>query len=104
TRYGSRFNGTAFMYDTGKIVIAGGTDNFSVDPATASAEMIDLTAPSPTWNYIAPMKFARQYLNSTILPDGKVLISGGTSDPANTATGAILPAEIWDPATGQWTV
>src|SRR5262249_22002350 len=34
SRYGNRFNGTAAMYDTGKILIAGGTNNFSVTPAT----------------------------------------------------------------------
>ena len=44
-------------------------------------------------------------LNATLLPDGKVLATGGSSSVAfNDAAGAIKAAELWDPATGQWSV
>jgi len=38
-----------------------------------------------------------------LLPDGKVLVTGGTSSPGfNDATNSVLEAEMWDPATGFW--
>src|SRR5206468_4370585 len=46
---------------------------------TATAEMIDLNAAPPTWTSAGSMSVARRHLNSTILPDGEVLITGGTS-------------------------
>jgi hypothetical protein len=50
------------------------------------------------------MAFARRYLNATLMADGKVLITGGSSSsPGEDCTGAILPAEIWDPATEKFT-
>jgi hypothetical protein len=52
------------------------------------------------------MAFPRRHLNSTILPDGQVLVTGGTRgagfvdvNPAD----AVKAAEVWDPATGVWT-
>jgi hypothetical protein len=93
--------GSAIMYAPGKILIAGGAT-----PPTRSAEVIDLNAASPSWRAVAPMAFARRQMNMTVLPDGKVLVTGGTrgdgfnnTDPAL----AVYAAELWDPATEQWT-
>jgi hypothetical protein len=52
------------------------------------------------------MSAARRHLNSTILPDGQVLITGGTSGGGfvNINEGlAEKAAEEWNPATNQWT-
>ena len=44
-------------------------------------------------------------MNATILPDGKVLATGGSSSSGfNDATNAVLAAEMWDPRTGLWSV
>jgi hypothetical protein len=60
------------------------------------------------------MQFRRRHLNSTILPDGEVLVTGGV-DGGTSGTGASAvynfndlsnphrEAEIWNPKTGQWT-
>ena len=50
------------------------------------------------------MAYPRSYLNLTPLPDGTVLATGGgtTKDSSNLSDG-VLPAEDWNPATGQWT-
>jgi len=49
------------------------------------------------------MAYARRQLNATLLPDGKVLATGGTSGGGfNNATGTVFAAEMWDPATGTW--
>ena len=50
------------------------------------------------------MQYARQYPNATLLPDGKVLVTGGTAKPLNDETGAVHVAEAWDPTTETWTL
>ena len=71
--FGTRFEGSAVMYDVGKVMILGGAD-----PATATAEIINLNASKPTWQSTGSMSHPRQYLNATILADGTVLATGGT--------------------------
>jgi len=96
---GYRDYGSAVQYDTGKILFVGGGD-----PPTSAAEVIDLTAPSPAWRSVASMANARRHLNATLLPDGKVLITGGTSGGGFNDTGSpVYATEIWDPATERWT-
>jgi len=107
----NRDYGSAVMYETGKILYAGGGGYLqwgSPDPKaatpTATAETIDLTAASPQWASTDAMHFARRHLNATILPNGQVLVTGGTSAGGfNTLAGAVHAAEAWDPATGHWT-
>ena len=97
---GTRDYGPAVMYDTGKVFVVGGDD-----PPTATAETIDLNAATPTWNSTSSMHFARRQHNAVILPDGKVLIVGGSSGSGfdNSAT-PVLQTEMWNPATGTFTV
>ena len=107
-RYGARNWGSAVMYDDGKVLIVGGTtcppyDECAFAP-TATAEVIDLNAPSPSWQYVAPMTYPRKQHNATVLPDGKVLVLGGTTGAAfDSSTNAALAPELWDPATNTWT-
>ena len=52
------------------------------------------------------MQFRRRHLNATILPDGQVLVTGGTSGGGfNDLANAVHAAEVWDPnpAPGHWT-
>jgi hypothetical protein len=94
-----RTMGSAVMYAPGKILYAGGGD-----PPTASAEVIDLNQPAPSWRTIARMAYVRRQLNATLLADGKVLVTGGTSGPGfNDQAGAVHTAELWDPVTETWT-
>ena len=109
----NRDYGTAVMYAPGKILYAGGggdpnwqTPDSRASVPTATAEKIDLNASSPTWEPAGSMSVPRRHLNSTVLPDGKVLITGGTSgggfvdiNPGD----ATRTAEMWNPANGQWT-
>ena len=47
------------------------------------------------------MSSQRRLVNATILPNGKVLATGG-SQVNNELTGVNNSAEIWDPTTGTW--
>ena len=100
SNFGYRDYGSAVMYAAGKILMLGGGD-----PPTNTAEVIDLNQPTPTWRLVAPMSIARRQVNATLLPDGTVLVTGGTSgggfnnlDPSLAA----YLAELWDPATETW--
>jgi hypothetical protein len=96
---GNRDYGSAVLYDTGKILFVGGGD-----PPTAAAEVIDLNAASPTWRSVASMANPRRHLNATLLPDGKVLVTGGTRGAGfNDKSSPVYAAELWDPATERWT-
>ena len=44
----------------------------------------------------------RQYGNATLLADGRVWVSGGSST-GNTLDGVALESELWDPKTNLWT-
>ena len=90
------------MYAPGKILYAGGGDSTQVP--TAAAEKIDLNQSSPVWTTAGAMKFPRRQLNATLLADGSVLVTGGTSGAGfNNQAGAVRDAELWNPATGTWT-
>ena len=107
----NRDYGSAAMYDTGKILYMGGGGNlnWSTNDAksstpTATAETIDLNVTGAHWSSTDNMHFARRHLNATILPDGQVLVTGGTSAGGfNTLSGAVHAAEVWSPQTGHWT-
>lgn len=62
-------------------------------------------SPSPvpavgTWSATGSMTAARAGHTATRLPDGKVLVAGGAPAPDDTSASA--SAELYDPATGQW--
>jgi hypothetical protein len=107
--YGTRNWGSAAMYDDGKVLIMGGMQgdfygSGSAVAPTNTAEVIDLTLPS--WLPVAPMAYPRKHHNATLLPDGKVLVTGGSSGADNTvgvSTNPAYAAEMWDPATNLWT-
>jgi hypothetical protein len=91
--------GSAVQYGDGKILIMGGGS-----PPTATAEVIDLTALTPAWRTVASMAYPRRQCNATLLPNGKVLVTGGTSGKGfNDQTNPVLAAELWDPESETWT-
>src|SRR4051812_44037292 len=98
-----RTYGTAVMYEPGKVLIAGGGP--LTDVPTNSMEVIDLNSAAPAWQVVGPMKHPRRQLNSTLLPDGTVLITGGHSAVGrDVPTSPVLDVELWNPTTGQTTL
>jgi NPCBM/NEW2 domain/Domain of unknown function (DUF1929) len=86
--------GSSVMYQPGKLLVIGGSD-----PPVASTTKIDLNL-NAKLDAGPNMSFARRQLNATILPDGTVLVTGGTSgDGFNNEASAVLSAELWNPNT-----
>lgn len=84
----------------GKVLIAGGAH-----PGSYSSPLADLYDPSTgTWSPTGSMNYARHGCSMTLLPDGRPLAVGGVS--ANVCTGGpdSKSAEIYDPATGTWSL
>jgi galactose oxidase len=102
--HGWRNYGSAVMYGVGKIMIVGGDGDSSTRTPTNTAEVIDLNAATPAWKSVASMANRRRQLNSTVLPDGMVLVTGGSSVSGfDNPAGAVYAAELWNPATNAWT-
>ena len=97
------------LYDVDKVLFVGGGN-----PPTASAETIDLSQAQLAWQATDSMNFPRRQHNATILPDGTVLVTGGTRGGGAPGTAEAFNdldpgqpvhiAELWDPKTGQWTM
>ena len=90
------------MYNSGKIMYVG--DGM---PATSAVEFIDLNADTPIWTKPdkSNMHHARRQHNATVLPDGTVLVTGGTSGIGENGgdfndlgeDSVVHMAELWDP-------
>lgn len=99
---------TAVMFDTGKIIQVGGNGYYNGYPtnSSAAATVFDITAIGNgrvTTSETAPMANPRQWGNATVLPTGKVLVTGGSRYADDAGGNAVLASETWDPATGRWT-
>jgi Galactose oxidase-like, Early set domain len=90
-----------------KVMILGG-DN----PATDTTELIDLSPAgaqlsaacptyAPCWVPGPKMAQARVEMEATILPNGKVLVDGGSAKDEDAST-ASMKAEVYDPATNSF--
>lgn len=103
---GDRNYGAAVMLDTKVLYVGGGgQNNCPGNLPKATAEIIDLAAASPTWSPTGSLGIGRRHLNATILPDGKVLVTGGSSLCGfSNEAGSVYAAEMWDPADpSHWT-
>jgi len=74
--------GTTVMFDVGKILKVGGSESYSsLTPAKSNSFVIDINSgfgsiPSVTSTNNS-LAFSRTMHNSTVLPDGTVLVTGG---------------------------
>lgn len=91
---------TATQLDDGRVLVTGGlTGGFSND-LTATAEIYDAVA--GTWSQTGEMSYNRQYHAATLLQDGRVLVTGGSSDDGRNTT-FLTSADLYDPASGTFT-
>jgi hypothetical protein len=109
------------MFEPGKIVKCGGQDYFrspNIDQyrGVAATFVLDMSDPNPgnqqAWISAQDMNIARLNHTLVILPDGKVLAVGGSTKvedsycnpPMVPCAAPVLEAEIFDPASGKWTL
>ncbi|MFY1825559.1 kelch repeat-containing protein [Myxococcus fulvus] len=87
---------SATRLPSGKVLVAGGHDD---NGTLATAELYDPA--SGTWSRTGPMATARGAHTATLLPSGKVLVTGGYAH-ASGISAPLRSAEVYDPATEQW--
>ena len=90
---------SAAMFRPGRILQMGG--------ASSAALVIDINGATPVVTATQSMSSQRQWVSATVLPDGRVLATGG-SGVDNALTNVNNSAEVWDPngngGTGKWTL
>jgi hypothetical protein len=87
--------------EKGRVLAFGGTataDSF----ATTSAEILTLSGTSLQSRWTAPLEFGRKHPIPVIMPEGKILVIGGTAYQ-NSGAHKIMEAELFDPVTETWT-
>ena len=97
-QFGSAYTGSdasAAMFRPGRILQYGGNSNGAI--------VIDIRGASPTVTPTQSMSSQRRLSTATVLPNGKVLATGGSST-WNELVNVNYAAEIWDPDTGTWTL
>ncbi len=97
----SRYGATATLLANGKVLIVGGFGPGTSElPRLATAELYDPLR--GTFSETGSMAFPRVLHAATLLSDGRVLITGGTTESAGGGA-ATTSAELYDPRTGIFT-
>jgi hypothetical protein len=93
---------TATLLTDGKVLVAGGWATLAGSPVWSSAELYD---PSTTsFTLTGGMAVPRYAHTATLLPNGMVLIAGGSSViNSNSSNLGLASAELYDPSTGTFT-
>ena len=86
-------NEPAIMYAQDHCLILG---------SDGSVWLMDISGPNPVFTQTGSLAPDRIWSNLTVLPDGRVMVSGG-SQVNNQLTGVDYTVAIWDPSTGLWT-
>lgn len=96
-----RMHHTATVLANGQLLVVGGETSLGGGSRSlASAELFDPATNS--WRPAGQLTLARGGHSATLLPDGRVLVIGGESD-RDAPIGARPAAEVYDPATNEWT-
>jgi galactose oxidase len=93
----------------GKILYIGGGNDPTTKVPSAACEVINFGQNAAAWRPTDAMSNPRRQHNATLLPDGMVLVTGGTKGGGfddgfnDLRTGEpVHEAELWNPATEHW--
>lgn len=87
---------TATLLPDGRVLVVGGIGGTGIIPPADSAELYD--PDEHIWSVTSPLNKKRHGHTATLLPSGKVLVTGGYISGSKTTN----TAEVFDPATGTW--
>lgn len=83
----------------GQVLVAGGSDGNENTPGVTAL----FDAATNAWTPGPPQLTARKEATVTRLDDGRVLVAGGVSGPAQYGTAGLATTELYEPRTGVWT-
>ena len=97
---------TATLLNDGRVLLVGGAGVLQAGIQEQQLERplieTDLFDPnSETWSFAGEISIPRDHVAGALLSDGSVLVAGG-NDGKGTETSVLASAEVFDPATGQW--
>ncbi|MGH3484612.1 MAG: galactose oxidase-like domain-containing protein [Nocardioidaceae bacterium] len=97
---------SAVMYAPNKILQVGGGQN-RAERASTEARQIDITNPQPQLTTLASMRHRRHWSTATVLPNGRVFVSGGSAINNSAATdadgnGVAYTTELYTPGGNSW--
>lgn len=98
--------GVNVMYDIGKIFSAGGSQYYDRAPGLSNGHLIEINnvGAQAVVETLPNMKYARAFANVVVLPDGKLLITGGQGYAQGfTDREPVFVPELFDPATKTYT-
>jgi Domain of unknown function (DUF1929) len=71
--------------------------------ANRRAQIVDISSSPPAVTDVPNLSYDRNWGNATLLPDGQVLVTGGSAVD-NQLTNVAYQAEIYNPVSGTWTL
>ena len=96
----------AVLLNDGRALLVGGAgvvqakiDEQGIEQPLIETDLFDAT--NDSWSFTGETSIPRDNLAATLLANGSVLIAGG-DDGKGTDTSILASAEVFDPATGQW--
>jgi galactose oxidase len=98
------------MYHRDKVLFVGGGNEPDTGQPTAAAWKVELATDAVSWTPTTPMHVGRRQHNGTVLPDGTVLVTGGTRGGDGPNKGfndlgngkPVHTAELWVPDRDEW--
>jgi hypothetical protein len=94
------YDHTATLLPNGKVLVVGGLGVNGVYTSLASAELYDPQHGNRRWAVTGSLSVGRDKFTATLLPNGQVLVAGGTDYQIS----CYATAELYNPSTGQWTL
>ena len=98
---------TATLLADGRVLVVGGERMGIPDRGLSLDESLRMAAdmydPSTgSWTAAGMMSEQRLYHGTTLLPDGRVLVTGGLRNNEDGGPDRLATAEVYDPETGEW--